>query len=76
MDILGEYRKTTKETPTLQKAKVEWGDEAGEQQTGMFIKILMKLSGGRIHDASQATPVLLVLMGLIFVIAIVVFLRA
>lgn len=76
MDILGEYRKTIKETPAPQKARVEWGDETGQQQAGMLIGVLMKLSGGRIHDASQATGTLLVVMALIFVIALVVFLRA
>ena len=75
MDILGEYRKTIKEAPAPQRTRVEWGNEI-EQQAGVLIKLLMKLSGGRIHDASQTTGILLIIMALVFGIALVVFLRA
>ncbi|MBI3631199.1 MAG: hypothetical protein HY221_02580 [Candidatus Sungbacteria bacterium] len=76
MDLLDAYKKTAKEAPAPQHQMPEWQDEENAPKPGTFIRILMKLSGGRIHDPSQTTGILIAVVAIIFGIALFVFLGA
>ena len=65
MDILGEYERQNLDAPTQTRRAVPYS-----QQYGFFIRLVMRLSGGRITDARQATYVLLGVAGVIFLISL------
>lgn len=70
MDILGAYEKQNQPIaqPIVQRAQ--------SPEYGFFIRLVMRLSGGRIENARQASYVLLGAVVVILIVAIVVFLGA
>ena len=67
MGILEQYEKqfpeTNKPTPQWQPAS----------EYGFFVKLVMKLSGGRIRDEVRANYVLAVITVILFIISIILF---
>lgn len=71
MDLLSQYNKDNPETIQKQKRQ-PITDEYGRTYTGM-IAFVMRLSGGRIRDARQASYALLVIAIMIAVISFILF---
>lgn len=71
MDILGKYQQERPETsPSPQKT--EWGPS---NEYGFFIRVVMKLSGGKIRDEKQANLVLLAVTGIMLLISTIIIIR-
>lgn len=70
MDILGAYEKQN--TPAVQPI----AQRQQSSEYGFFIRLVMRLSGGKITNMRQASYVLLAAAGVILLAAIVVFLGA
>jgi len=68
MDILGAYEKQNPQ-PVQQALQ-----RSQSSEYGFFIRLVMRLSGGRIENTRQASYVLLAIAGVIMVAAISVFL--
>ena len=66
MDILGEYESQNLDAPT-QTRRVS-------QEYGFFIRLVIKLSGGKIQNGRQASYVLLVAAAVVFLISLLLFL--
>lgn len=71
MDLLSQYNKDHPETIQEQKRQPVT-DEYGRTYTGM-IAFVMRLSGGRIRDARQASYALLVASAIIVASALIIF---
>lgn len=76
MDILQEYEKTQVKAPL--PSTVQTQEQLLAQRyvpdTGFFVRLVMRLSGGRIRDARQASLVLLIISALIVALSIIIFL--
>lgn len=71
MDILGEYQR---QNPiAAAPARQTFSPQA---EYGFFIRLVMKLSSGRIENGRQASIVLLVAAAGILLVSLVIFLRA
>ncbi|MBI3442239.1 MAG: hypothetical protein HY007_00495 [Candidatus Sungbacteria bacterium] len=70
MDLLGEYEK---QNPQPVRAAPQ---RRPYQEYGFFIRLVMRLSGGRIQNTRQASYILLAAAGIILLTAILVFLGA
>ena len=71
MDLLEQYKQQNPAAFREQK-QVPAADEYGRAYTGM-VAFVMRLSGGRIRDARQASYVLLVVSAVIMVVSLVLF---
>ena len=70
MDLLSQYKQ---EHPEFQEKKaIPLTDEYGRTYTGM-IALVMRLSGGRIRDARQASYVLFAAAAVILVVSLIFF---
>lgn len=74
MDILSQYKQEHPEA-FQEKKPLPLTDEYGRTYTGM-VGLVMRLSGGRIRDANQASKVLLVGTVVIGAVALYLFIRA
>lgn len=66
MDILGEYEKNQPQMPIKQPS---YGNAAPSE--GLLIRVVMKLSGGKVQNRRQALIVLLVVAGVGLLAAVV-----
>ena len=64
MDILKQYEK---QFPEIKKAAPQWEEPA---QYGFFIRLIMRLSGGRINNETQASYVLIAVAALMIVVSL------
>lgn len=72
MDILGEYEK---QHPVAQ-APIRQTAFSPQSEYGFFIKLVMRLSGGKIENARQASMVLLGVAGAILLTSVFIFASA
>jgi hypothetical protein len=72
MDLLQEYNKSQlKAQPqSILPTQEQLLQQRYAPDTGFFIPLVIKLSGGRIRDAKQATYVLLGIAGVVFIISL------
>lgn len=71
MDILGAYEKQN-----LQQTIQPIAQRSYAPEYGFFIRLVMRLSGGKIENARQASYVLLAAAGVIIFLALIVFIFA
>ncbi len=71
MDILGEYEKQR----AVASAPIRPASFRPDSEYGFFIKLVMRVSGGKIENARQASIVLLSAAGVILLISIFIFFR-
>ena len=71
MDLLEQYKQ---QHPEAFRPRENTG--LGADEYGFLIKLAIRLPGGFVQNAKQATRVLLGAAGLVFVVAIVLFLRS
>ncbi len=67
MDILSQYKE---QHPEAFKEKPQWQPPS---EYGFFIRLVMRLSGGRIREARQASLALVIAAGVVFVASIGIF---
>ena len=67
MGILEQYKK---QFPEANQPTPQWQPAS---EYGFFVKLVTKLSGGRIQDETKANYVLLGAAGIIFLVAILIF---
>ncbi|MBI3420874.1 MAG: hypothetical protein HY006_02320 [Candidatus Sungbacteria bacterium] len=67
MDILGKYEQGQPQTVTPVVSPTS------SSEYGFFVRLVMRLSGGRIHNARQANVALLIACGVMVLIALALF---
>ncbi|TSC77745.1 MAG: hypothetical protein G01um101433_498 [Parcubacteria group bacterium Gr01-1014_33] len=78
MDILDQYEKQHGSTEPARvsppiSSPQNWGRN---EEYGSFVRLVMRLSGGKIKDDYQANIILLVIGGIFFAVSIFLFARA
>lgn len=68
MDLLHRYYEQTKKP--IMKRQIVSTSMSGESG---FVRLVMRISGGKIHDARTANYLLLAVAGVLMVVALVVF---
>lgn len=71
MDILAEYEKSQPQMPVRQPS---YGNAAPSD--GLLIRMVMKLSGGKVQSRKQALIVLLVVAGIGLLVAVILIVRS
>ncbi|MBI2053311.1 MAG: hypothetical protein HYT41_01010 [Candidatus Sungbacteria bacterium] len=72
MDLLSQYKQ---EHPPFQKQKPQAVTDPYGREYGAMVRLVMRLSGGRIRDARQANYALATFAGIIFLISLFFFFR-
>lgn len=73
MDILQAYEKNQPKAHIPSSAQEQLLAQRYASDTGFFVRLVMRLSGGRIQDVRRASLVLLIASGVIVVIALAIF---